>query len=58
MYTIILDEGIVLRDIDQKVVSPCQSSEDVDFLSYQEWVNSGNEPAIYNTRSEIPNEPD
>lgn len=54
MYTIILDEGIVLRDIDSKVVSPCDSAEDIDFLAYQDWVTSGNVPVTYNTRSEVP----
>lgn len=51
MYTIILDEGIVVRSSDNKVVSPCQSIEDIDFIEYITWVESGNEPTILDTRS-------
>lgn len=54
MYTIILDEGLVIRDIDSKVVSPCDSAEDIDFLAYQSWIGEGNSPTIYSTRSEVP----
>lgn len=50
MYTIILDEGLVIRDEDQKIVAPCQSDQDPDFLYYINWVNSGNTPTIYDTR--------
>lgn len=50
MYTIILDEGLVIRDLDNKVVAPCESVEDVDFVAYIAWVNAGNEPTIYDTR--------
>jgi len=50
MYTIILDESLVIRDSDQKVVAPCQSDQDPDFLDYISWVNAGNTPTIYNTR--------
>lgn len=48
-YTYILDEGIVIRDSDQKVVAPCQSRDDPDFIEYENWVMSdpaNNQPAI------------
>lgn len=51
MYTIILDEGIVIRSSDGKVVAPCQSTDDIDFVEYSNWVESGNEPIILDTRS-------
>lgn len=54
MYTIILDEGTVTRDSDGKVVAPCQSAEDPDFVAYINWVEAGNEPTVYNTASDIP----
>jgi hypothetical protein len=50
MYTIILDEGTVTRDADGKVVAPCQSAEDPDFVAYIEWVEAGNTPLILDTR--------
>ena len=51
MYTIILDEGIVIHNTDGKVVAPCQSIDDPDFIEYQTWIESGNEPVILDTRS-------
>lgn len=51
MYTIILDEGVVIRDSDAKVVAPCQSAQDPDFLEYILWVEAGNQPLILPTRS-------
>lgn len=54
MYLIILDEGIVVRISDNKVVSPAQSVEDIDFQQYNEWANTlGNMPKIYNNRVEM-----
>lgn len=50
MYTIILDEGTVTRDADGKVVAPCQSAEDPDFVAYIQWVEAGNQPLILDTR--------
>ena len=44
MYTVVLKQGSVIRDSDQKIVAPCQSDQDTDFLAYIAWVNSGNEP--------------
>lgn len=52
MYTIILDEGLVIRDSDKKVVAPAQSDQDKDFMEYNLWANSGNMPTIYDTRPE------
>lgn len=49
MYTIILDQGIVVRDSDSKIVAPCQSPEDPDFVEYIQWVESGNQPTILTT---------
>ena len=51
-YTIILDEGIVIRDSDQKQIAPCDTAEDPDFQEYTIWVKVGNEPTILNTRPE------
>ena len=45
-YTIILSEGTVTRMSDSKVIAPCQSDKDPDFLAYIEWVNAGNQPVI------------
>lgn len=44
MYTIYLLRGEVVRDADGKVVAPCQSATDPDFVAYIEWVNAGNQP--------------
>ena len=50
-YTIILDEGVVLRDSDGVQVSPCQSVDDADFIAYNAWIEAGGEPAVLDTRS-------
>tara|TARA_R110002126_G_scaffold186158_1_gene334898 strand:- start:25 stop:177 length:153 start_codon:yes stop_codon:yes gene_type:complete len=50
MYTLILNEGVVFRDIDGKQVAPCQSAEDPDFVAYNEWVEAGNQPTIIESR--------
>ena len=53
MFTVILDEGIVIRDGDQKVVAPCQSDQDPDFCEYIAWVMvDGNEPLVLATRTQ------
>lgn len=44
-YTINTAEGTVTRDADGKVVAPCQSADDPDFVAYCEWVAQGNTPA-------------
>jgi hypothetical protein len=52
-YTCILDEAIIIRDSDQKIVAPCQSSDDPDFVAYETWVISdpaNNQPVVYATR--------
>jgi hypothetical protein len=46
MYTINLYRGTVTRNNDNKVVAPCDSEFDPDFLEYIAWVNSGNSPII------------
>lgn len=49
MYTIILDQGTVIRDSDGKIVAPCDSELDPDFVTYQNWVESGGLPRILTT---------
>lgn len=49
-YTIIVDEGLVLRDSDQLIICPCQSVEDEDYVEYINWIKNGNQPIIYDTR--------
>jgi GH43 family beta-xylosidase len=49
-YTLIQDEGIVIRDEDDVQVAPAQSATDKDFVAYILWVNQGNEPTILETR--------
>lgn len=47
MYTIVLRQGIVIRDSDQKVVAPCQSDQDPDFVEYNTWAQQpGNNPTV------------
>jgi len=50
-YTIILDEGVVIRDSDGVQVAPCQSVDDPDFVAYEVWVEAGGQPTILDTRS-------
>lgn len=50
-YTIILDEGVALRDSDGAQVAPCQSTDDPDFLAYITWVEAGGQPTILDSRS-------
>lgn len=51
MYTIILDEGAVMRDSDNVQVAPCQSVDDPDFVAYETWVEAGGQPTVLDTRS-------
>lgn len=51
MYTIILDEGVVLRDSDGAQIAPCQSSDDPAFVAYNAWVEAGGQPVVLDTRS-------
>jgi hypothetical protein len=46
MYTLTVNTGEVTRNSDGKVVAPCQSADDPDFVEYIDWVNAGNEPII------------
>ena len=50
MYTIILDEGVVLDEVGTQV-APCQSADEQAFKDYMEWVAAGNEPIILETRA-------
>ena len=49
MYEIRPNEGTVTRVSDGKIVAPCQSEFDPDFVAYIEWVNAGNQPVIIDT---------
>lgn len=51
MYTFVADEGIVVRDSDQTVVSPGQDNLSPDFIAYIEWVMAGNTPAFIETQN-------
>lgn len=44
MYTIKLSTCEVIRESDGKVIAPCQSAEDPDWLAYIAWVEAGNVP--------------
>lgn len=46
MYTINLSNGEVTRQEDGKVVAPCQSVDDPDYVAYVEWVTAGNQPDV------------
>ena len=46
MYEIRPSEGTVTRLSDNKIVAPCQSEFDPDFVAYIDWVNAGNQPVI------------
>ena len=50
-YTIILDEGVVIRDSDGVQIAPCQSHQDPDFVAYTAWVEAGGELTILDTRN-------
>lgn len=55
MYTVVLDEGIVIRDADQVIVAPCLSADDPDAVAYYNWVMvEGNEPLTIQSRTEQP----
>ncbi|BDU76290.1 hypothetical protein [Mesoterricola sediminis] len=45
-YTVSLSLGTVTRNEDGKIVAPCQSPEDPDFMAYIAWVEAGNQPDI------------
>lgn len=48
-YIIILDRGVVIRNSDRKIVAPCQSADDPDFVEYINWIEAGNQPTVYDT---------
>ena len=45
IYILYQDSGEIFRSSDGKVVAPCQSTLDPDFLDYIQWAN-GNQPII------------
>lgn len=50
MYTIILDQGIVIRDSDGVIVSPADSVDNPDFIEYNTWAQTeGNYPTVLDT---------
>ena len=44
-YTINTATNEVTRVADGKIVAPCQSADDPDFVAYIAWVNANNTPA-------------
>lgn len=46
MFTLYNSTGEVFRDSDNKLVAPCDSTDDLDYISYIEWINDGNQPAV------------
>jgi hypothetical protein len=53
MYEITLSTGEVVRVSDGKVVAPCQSPDDADFLAYLYWVQvEGNQPVVIDLPTE------
>ena len=50
MYTIILDQGIVIRDSDGVIVSPAESVDNPDFIEYNTWAQTeGNYQTVLET---------
>lgn len=45
-YKYVNNRGLVIRESDGKIVAPCQSIDDPDFIEYNHWVNAGNEPIV------------
>lgn len=45
-YTIRPAFGTVTRNSDGKVVAPCQSNQDPDFVAYVEWAEAGGQPDV------------
>ena len=43
-YIMYPSTGEVVRSSDNKVVAPCQSVEDPDYVAYIDWVHAGNSP--------------
>lgn len=46
MYTVSISEGTVTRNSDAKIVAPCQSVDDPDFVAYIAWIDAGGEPIV------------
>jgi hypothetical protein len=49
MYTFFLDRGVVIRDSDEKIIAPCASLNDPDFIEYKNWISRGNSPKVDET---------
>lgn len=52
-YVNFIAQWKVVRVSDGKVVAPCASDQDPDFLEYIDWINEGNEPDIDETPEEL-----
>lgn len=53
MYTMINDEGIVIRDADEVQVAPADSVDDPEYAAYVAWVNEGNQPTVLASRGRV-----
>lgn len=51
-YTLIEDEGVVLRNSDGVQVAPCQSADDRGFQDYLQWVDEGNQAIVLASRTQ------
>jgi len=45
MYKMNKYRDAIIRISDNKQAAPCDSAEDIDFLTYKSWVEQGNQPA-------------
>jgi hypothetical protein len=46
MYSLSMSTGEAVRLSDGKVVAPCQSADDPDFIAYIDWIYAGNQPTL------------
>lgn len=46
MYIQKLYFGQIIRESDNKVISPCENEQDTDLLEYVAWLVSGNTPTV------------
>jgi hypothetical protein len=53
MYTVIPEKGVVVRNTDGVVISPCQSYTDEAYVEYTTWVLAGNTPSIQHYEAPI-----
>jgi hypothetical protein len=53
-YSFNTTTGEVIRDRDGKVVAPCQSADDADFVEYNNWASAGNFPTLIQAIVPVP----